>query len=502
MAKQESSKKQAVVDMAKALRDVFKGYTRHARGDAWKKLVAPEGKREMDKLVQDPFRPLNMFQKMTFKEWIDQEEEQFDPEDFFGKIERYIFTHMRAEQGRVNFHFPNYQMLIVPSLLLKKPHEPVSQPTPQTTLAAHAQYTHPLISEEDTLKYAGIGTSKWSGATKALRQVTDPGWQPAQWNAFEKIIKSKIRKIASLMGFLFEIEIYLYLEHQKHVKNRDDEELGQANNAMGIEENRDKYMSEIKSKLGSERQANQIYLMVMSHAKDLAEKIFSKTQKTLKCTPDQIVFTGGNVGDFKERKNPADITLLCSGIIDGTHSLGWNIKLTSEGRINMAMLSPLRTYELLGGKNPRRFTSALEHGMSNASETSYYTDFRNTIIPLLSKTSEENIDGNPQKFVKILNWLIAGNHDIKNPVALAVRHYASSAMGGAEWSSSLKRDFNIQGLQLKPKEGAEVHVVSNSTYVKLTYKHPEGSSAGTSILFEPRSDKVIIKVSNLTREKQ
>jgi len=508
MPRQDSSKKQAVVDIAKALRDVFKGYTRHARGDAWKKILEPDTKREIEKLVQDPYRPLNMFQRITFKEWIDQEED-FNPEDFFGKIQRYIFANMRVEQGRINFHFPtDYQSFIVQSISMQRPQD-ITQQKPQMALDAHTKHDGSMISEDEQvqklLPYAGLGTSKWSGASKALKQVGAPDWKQSQWNAFERIIKSKVRKIARLMGFLFEIEIYLCLEHQHGVKNRDDEEMGQANNGTQIDENRDKFMTQIKENLGSEKQADQIFLMIQSHAKDIADRIFVRSKQLLKCTPDHMLFTGGE-GDWSStggRQTPSDLVLMCSGAIDGEQGeLGWNIKLTSEGRVVMADLQSAKAYKLLGGANVRKFTDELSAIMADSNDATAATDYRQAIIPMLAKVAEDKLTNNPRKFTEILSWLIAGKKGESHPVALAVRHYASSASGGADWSPSLRRDFNIRGLSISPKDEASVSVTSNSTYVKLTYKVSGGSSAGTSIIFEPKRDSVSVKVSNLTREKQ
>lgn len=60
----------AVVDMAKSLEHVFKKYSRNTRTKAWKKLTGEAGMKEMDKILQDPNRPVNTFQKLVFKEWL------------------------------------------------------------------------------------------------------------------------------------------------------------------------------------------------------------------------------------------------------------------------------------------------------------------------------------------------------------------------------------------------------------------------------------------------
>lgn len=75
----DTNTRNAIVDMAKALESVFKKYSRQTRTKAWKKLTSEVGLKEMDKLLQDPNRPVNNFQKLplreSFKEWIEENEE-------------------------------------------------------------------------------------------------------------------------------------------------------------------------------------------------------------------------------------------------------------------------------------------------------------------------------------------------------------------------------------------------------------------------------------------
>lgn len=66
----KSNPRDAVVDMASSLAGVFKKYSRQTREKAWKHLSGPAGHLEIEKLLLDPKRPLNTFQKLTFKEWL------------------------------------------------------------------------------------------------------------------------------------------------------------------------------------------------------------------------------------------------------------------------------------------------------------------------------------------------------------------------------------------------------------------------------------------------
>lgn len=67
---QKSNVKDAIVDLVKAVKPVFKKYTRHTREEAWKDLTNKKGEQEMKKILVNPDRPINTFQKLTFKEWL------------------------------------------------------------------------------------------------------------------------------------------------------------------------------------------------------------------------------------------------------------------------------------------------------------------------------------------------------------------------------------------------------------------------------------------------
>jgi hypothetical protein len=71
----------AVVDIAKSLEAVFKKYSRQTRVKAWDKITSKEGEKEVKKILNDPTRQINTFQKLatkneSFKEWL-----RFDEKD-------------------------------------------------------------------------------------------------------------------------------------------------------------------------------------------------------------------------------------------------------------------------------------------------------------------------------------------------------------------------------------------------------------------------------------
>jgi hypothetical protein len=71
--------KDAIVDIAKNLEYVFKKYSRQTRSKAWNKITSKEGEKEIKKILNDPSRPINTFQKLatkneSFKSWLENME--------------------------------------------------------------------------------------------------------------------------------------------------------------------------------------------------------------------------------------------------------------------------------------------------------------------------------------------------------------------------------------------------------------------------------------------
>ena len=57
--------KDAIVDIAKSLETVFKKYSRQTRTKAWEKITSKDGEKEVKKILNDPNRPINTFQKLA-----------------------------------------------------------------------------------------------------------------------------------------------------------------------------------------------------------------------------------------------------------------------------------------------------------------------------------------------------------------------------------------------------------------------------------------------------
>ena len=77
-AKKPESKKvdtnlqKAILDIASNLKKSFTKYSRNTRDKAWKRITSAEGEREIDKILLNPERQLNTFQKLAFKEWMEE----------------------------------------------------------------------------------------------------------------------------------------------------------------------------------------------------------------------------------------------------------------------------------------------------------------------------------------------------------------------------------------------------------------------------------------------
>lgn len=77
----QTNLKNAVVDLAKSLETVFKKYSRSTREKAWDKLTSAEGEKEVKKILLDPHRQVNTFQKLankneSFSVWLERREKK------------------------------------------------------------------------------------------------------------------------------------------------------------------------------------------------------------------------------------------------------------------------------------------------------------------------------------------------------------------------------------------------------------------------------------------
>lgn len=71
----QTNLKDAIVDIAKSLETVFKKYTRSTRNKAWERITSKKGEAEVKKILLDPKKQVNTFQKLaneSFSEWLER----------------------------------------------------------------------------------------------------------------------------------------------------------------------------------------------------------------------------------------------------------------------------------------------------------------------------------------------------------------------------------------------------------------------------------------------
>lgn len=73
--KNQTNLKDAIVDLARSLETVFRKYSRGTREKAWERLTSRKGEAEVKKILLDPKRQINTFQKLateSFSEWMER----------------------------------------------------------------------------------------------------------------------------------------------------------------------------------------------------------------------------------------------------------------------------------------------------------------------------------------------------------------------------------------------------------------------------------------------
>lgn len=381
---------------------------------------------------------------MTFKEWMADNSSSEAVAQLLNRTKQYVISSAREVNGRVSFTFPKN---------LKE------------------------NSEEERKHRHDKG---W-GAYKGLQQVTDPtqlGWNAKQQFNFKRTMTAQIANLAQPLGFLFELEVFDYLVN----KGLYDIDKG----AMDSKTKKEEYYKQIDTY--GHTSAELIKQMVAIHAADLGEQMRKKTISILGCA-DMIFFAGGFSSWKAERDTPGDIFLGCSENVGRT---GYSVKFGTETKISVARISINNIGRILG------YTPDFD--LLQNSELDTEAEKKTQILKLIYDGAKR-FENNPKRFTKLLNYLITGN----DSVIPAFRNYASSDIGNVGWSVNIQKDFAIsRSLEnpLRPRDGSTVKVDVNNTYVRMTYKVPGGSFSGTTILLEPKKEKINIKVTNLTSSRR
>lgn len=431
---------------------------------------------------------------MKFKTWVNEDNATNPFEQFLAEVARQAIASMREEKGRMKISFPNYQAIanqLEQATVLQ--HPAIQQQHSPIALAAHTLHEgRPKKpgSEEDWEKRHKKG---WQ-AYKALGKLTDPeqlGWSGRETGQFKRTMTARIRDIAQPMGFLFEAEVFFYLTNTIRLHDSDA-------GAMGVNDQHQKHTNQLRSQLG--QTVEQIIQFVKIHAKDMGDQIVTRTVRVLGCA-DMIWFQGGSERFQKTRANPADIVVGCSTSDAERDRVGYSLKFGSETRIGVLSLSlPSALRTLMGTDDENK----IERLLANLDYDQDWKSWTAEVSEILYDAAVRQFDNKPRKFVNLLNNVLTSGKD----VSPAARNYASTEMGGAEWSGNMKKDFNTTNTPGKPlgaKKGATVDVDVTASYLRMTYKVSGGSNSGTSMFFIPNTSgggSIRVKVTNLTSSRR
>jgi hypothetical protein len=385
---------------------------------------------------------------MEFKLWLEYKESYAETEIdvFIKKIKNIVMSSMNIKENYASFSFPkNYEILIgsFPSKMR------------QPLLAAHTQYNGAVIKE-------GEREPKGKGAYEAgvEQGLIVPFDSPKDVDVFQKVITDNIRFVARDMGYLFEIDTFLYLL-QKNLKNI-------SSNTEDIKFKKEKYSKNIEGRIKNKIVYNKLIELISGHAEDLASQIYNRATSAEICNGkiDQVEFLGGGSYGSGANHDIADIKIGC-----GLDKMGFSVKFTSEAKVPYRHLSLMTTYKMLGGNDPDQFEFEVKKAGKEAE------------IVILQNLYDLVKNYNVEDFINLLNNILTSN----SYTFPAVRNYFRGA-GGAQWSVGMQRDFNTSDTPKTPlsaKEGATINVIVNKTYVKLLYKLKGGSKNGTYITFHP-----------------
>jgi len=391
---------------------------------------------------------------MKFKLWLEYKESdaEIKIDNFIKKIKNIVMSSMNIKDNYASFSFPkNYEILIgsFPSKIQMR----------QPLLAAHTQYNGAVIKE-------GEREPKGKGAYEAgvEQGLIVPFDSPKDVDVFQKVITDNIRFVARDMGYLFEIDTFLYLL-QKNLENI-------SSNTEDIKFKKEKYSKNIEGRIKNKIVYNKLIELISGHAEDLASQIYNRATSAEICNGkiDQVEFLGGGSYGSGANHDIADIKIGC-----GLDKMGFSVKFTSEAKVPYRHLSLMTTYEMLGGNDPDQFNIKVKKALGNSEKEAKIVTLQN-LYDLVK-------DYKVQDFINLLNNVLTSN----NYTFPAVRNYFRGA-GGAQWSVNIQRDFNTSDTPKTPlsaKEGAAINVVVNETYVKLLYKLKGGSRNGTYITFHP-----------------
>lgn len=417
---------------------------------------------------------------VKFKEWLNNQDSFLQEiEHILKSWKTQVLNTMEPENGRILLKFPKNI-----DYVSKNVSNSTTVAEPQT-IAAGMTYSGDDLNESDYDH--SQRHDKGPAVLRSLNQIINPttglGWTKQQQSRLKDVINYNFGKIAQPMGYLFETEVFLHLRDNYKLKDMD-------NGAMDVDEKRNDFINRIKPH--ARTSLPQLIQLVKIHAMDLSDQIIKRTKRILGCA-DMVWFSAKQLTSrssaWEGRGNPADIIVGCS-VAMGDDRVGYSLKFGTETRISIANLSIPSAVHVLAGK-----TLPSQVKILNNIEQDKAWSAR--VSKILHDMADERFNGNPKNFVNLLNYLLSG----KSFTFPAARNYASKDLGGAEWSANFRKDFIVSDKPsnpLKAKPNADVTLDSNSTYLKMIYKVPDGTLYGTILFFMPRQGTIDVKINNLT----
>jgi hypothetical protein len=411
---------------------------------------------------------------MEFKEWLNSNDLASQVNQYLAQLNANALKSIKVRNGRLSISFAPATVSL--------PAPQAATPAAPYALAAHTTHDGPNLQEDDAWDHRH--DKGWT-AFKALKKINDPGWDKTQEYRFKSNLTHAVADIAQPLGFLYELEVFIYL--------RDKEGLFDGDKSNQVDALRKEYIKSIEKRLGMAR--DQILHMLQVHAADLGKQIIARCHRIFGCA-DMVWFTGGKNTSFAGRNDPADIQVGCSEYAGENDRAGFSVKFGSETRISVAKLTPKTAIETALG----RITAGQERRLSEVGtddEKQWIAEMSEALYDIIAAKYENN----PRTFVELLNHLLTGgNHTFP-----AARNYASTELGGAEWSGNFRKDFIVgdkPGTPLRAKSNAIVEVDYNKSYFRMTYKVEGGSFSGTTLMFVPRQGGIDVKVTNLTSSRR
>jgi len=384
---------------------------------------------------------------LEFKEWVSSPENNVT--EYVGQLltswTNFVLQQMHVKDKRVSINFPK-------------------------------NFSEQTEAELERLHRHEKGYQAYKGLSK-VTNVNDLGWNKTQQYRFKSNLTHAVKHVAQDLGFLFEMEVYLYLKRKGLHEAID----------VNIEQLRNQRIDLIAPKLGTAK--DQILQMVVIHAQHLGSQIVERTKRLLGCA-DMIWFSGGVKTTFNGRENPADIQIGCSEYSGKHDRAGYSVKFGSETRISVAHLTINGLADIVKNNKIVKKINSIEEDDNWAANVS--EEIKNGL---------NKYENNPAEFVKLLNRLLTGG----NFTFPAARNYASTELGGAEWSENFRKDFIVSDSPVNPlkaRSNATVTVTAVASYAKIRYKVDGGSFDGTNVFFVPRNGEIDVKITNLTSSRR